>query len=156
MLSDQPGFAEAFMPGGAAPRAGTRFRNPAQAQSLAAIAETNGRAFYEGALAEKIIADARKHGAALSMADLAEHRPEWCGTISSDFDDLSLHEIPPNGQGIAALMALGMLAHTGVRDLGPDDPQALHLQIEAVKLAFADLYAYVADRPYMTAPAWRI
>ncbi len=152
LLSDQPGFAQAFMPGGAAPKAGTRFRNPEQAQSLAAIAETNGRDFYEGALAEKIAADARKHGAALTLEDLAAHRPEWCGTISSDFDDLSLHEIPPNGQGIAALMALGMLAHTGVRDLGPDDPQALHLQIEAVKLAFADLHAYVADRAYMTSP----
>jgi gamma-glutamyltranspeptidase/glutathione hydrolase len=150
MLSGQPGFAEAFMPGGRAPRAGERFRNPAQAQSLAMIAESKGRAFYEGALAERIAADARAHGAALSEADLAAYEPEWCGTMSTGFGDSALHEIPPNGQGIAALMALGMLEHVDLAGLGPDDPMALHLQIEAIKLAFADLYAFVADRRYMT------
>lgn len=151
-LSNQPGFAEAFMPGGRAPRAGERFRNPDHARSLAMIAETRGKAFYGGALAEKIAAFAREHGAAMTEADLAAHRPEWCGTISTAFDGSDLHEIPPNGQGIAALMALGMLEHTGVRDAGPDDPVSLHLQIEAIKLAFADLNAYVADRPHMTDP----
>lgn len=151
-LSDQPGFAEAFMPGGRAPRAGERFRNPDQARSLELIAETNGKAFYQGELAEKITAHARAHGAALTEADLAAHKAEWCGTISTAFDDNELHEIPPNGQGIAALMALGMLEHTGLRDAGPDDPVSLHLQIEVIKLAFADLHAYVADRAYMTAP----
>ena len=150
LLSGQPGFAEAFMPGGRAPRAGERFRNPDQAQSLGLIAESGGRAFYEGELAERIAAFAAEHGAALSVEDMAAHAPEWCGTISTEFDGAALHEIPPNGQGIAALMALGMVAHTGIRDLGPDEPQALHLQIEAIKLAFADLHAYVADQRYMT------
>lgn len=149
LLSDQPGFAETFMPGGRAPRAGERFRCPDMARSLSMIAETAGKAFYEGPLAEKIAAHARAHGAALSEADLAAHQPEWCGTISTDFDDNTLHEIPPNGQGIAALMALGMLEHTAIRDMGADDPMALHLQIEAIKLAFADLHNYVADRNYM-------
>ncbi|MGJ8622613.1 MAG: gamma-glutamyltransferase family protein [Yoonia sp.] len=148
-LSQEPGFADNFMPNGRAPKAGERYRNPHHARSLQMIAETQGKAFYEGPLAEKIAAFARKHGAALSEADLAAHSPEWCGTISTAFDDNALHEIPPNGQGIAALMALGMLAHTGVRELGPDDPRALHLQIEAVKLAFADLEAYVADSRFM-------
>ncbi|PIL19172.1 gamma-glutamyltransferase [Puniceibacterium antarcticum] len=151
-LSGQPGFAEAFMPDGRAPRAGERFLNPDQARSLSLIAETAGAAFYEGELAEKIAAHASQHGALLTQADLAAHKPEWCGTISTGFDDNNLHEIPPNGQGIAALMALGMLEHTSVRDAGPDDPVSLHLQIEAIKLAFADLHAYVADRPYMTDP----
>jgi gamma-glutamyltranspeptidase/glutathione hydrolase len=150
ILSDQPGFAEAFMPGGRAPRAGERFRNPDLAKSLILIAETNGRAFYEGILAEKMAAHGRAHGAALSEADLAVHQSEWCGTLSTAFDDNLLHEIPPNGQGIAALMALGMLEHTAIRDVPADDPIALHLQIEAIKLAFADLHAYVADRKYMT------
>jgi gamma-glutamyltranspeptidase/glutathione hydrolase len=149
-LSDQPGFAEAFMPGGRAPRAGERFRNPDQARSLQLIAETAGRAFYEGELAERIAANARAHGAALSEADLAAHRPEWCGTLATGFGDCALHEIPPNGQGIAALMALGMLEHVGLPDLDADDPLALHLQIEAIKLAFADLQAFVADSRYMT------
>lgn len=149
-LATQPGYAEAFMPGGRAPRAGERFRHPGQAESLRMIAETRGRAFYEGPLAEKIAAFARQHGAALSEADLAGYSPEWCGTISTAFDDNELHEIPPNGQGIAALMALGLLQHTGVRDLDADDPLALHLQIEAIKLAFADLHAHVADSRFMT------
>jgi gamma-glutamyltranspeptidase/glutathione hydrolase len=151
ILAEQPGYAEAFMPGGRAPRAGERFRHPGQAESLRMIAETNGRAFYEGPLAEKTAAFARAHGAALSEADLAAYKPEWCGTISTEFDENALHEIPPNGQGIAALMALGLLRHTSVRDLDADDPRALHLQIEAIKLAFADLYAYVADNRFMTA-----
>ncbi|SFP41523.1 gamma-glutamyltransferase family protein [Tranquillimonas alkanivorans] len=149
-LGDQPGFAEAFLPGGRAPRAGERFSNPAQGRSLRAIAETGGRSFYEGELAEKMIAHAASHGAALTLDDLAAHEPEWCGTISSGFDGNDLHEIPPNGQGIAALMALGMLEHTPIRDHGPDDALALHLQIEAIKLAFADLHAYVADQRHMT------
>ena len=121
----QPGFAANFMPGGRAPKAGERYRNPDHARSLQMIAETKGKAFYEGPLAEKIAAFAREHGAALSEADLAAHAPDWCGTISTAFDAPELHEIPPNGQGIAALMALGMLAQTGVRDLDPDDPVAL-------------------------------
>jgi gamma-glutamyltranspeptidase/glutathione hydrolase len=149
-LGDQPGFAENFMPGGRAPRAGETYRNPAHARTLEMIAETGGRAFYEGELAERMAGFARAHGAALSEADLAGYEPEWCGTISTGFDAATLHEIPPNGQGIAALMALGMLGHTSIRDLDADDPIALHLQIEAIKLAFADLYAYVADRRYMT------
>lgn len=149
-LSEQPGFAEVFIPGGRAPRTGERFANADLARSLRLIAETEGRAFYQGELAERIAACAARHDAALTVADLAAHEPVWCGTLKTCFDDCALHEIPPNGQGIAALMALGMLEHTAVREFGPDDPQALHLQIEAVKLAFADLHTYVADRRYMT------
>ena len=74
------------------------------------IAETNGEAFYRGALAEKIAAFARQHGAVLSESDLAAHTNDWCGTISQEIGGVALHEIPPNGQGIAALMALGIFA----------------------------------------------
>ena len=150
LLAKQPGYAEAFMPGGRAPRAGERYANADFARSLRMIAETRGRAFYEGELAERISAFAAEHDAAMTVDDLAAHAPDWCGTLEASFDDCALHEIPPNGQGIAALMALGMLEHTGVRDYGPDDPKALHLQIEAIKLAFADLHAYVSDLRYMT------
>jgi gamma-glutamyltranspeptidase/glutathione hydrolase len=85
----------------------------------------------------------------MSMEDFAAHRPEWCGTISKEFDGVTLHEIPPNGQGIAALIALGILAHTGIREFDADDPKALHLQIEAMKLALRDAECYVADPDYM-------
>ncbi|MFA8386294.1 MAG: gamma-glutamyltransferase family protein [Pelagibaca sp.] len=149
-LSDQPGFADAFMPDGRAPKPGERFRNPDQARSLQLIAETKGRAFYEGELATRIASFAREHGAALTEADMAAFEPEWCGTLSTSYGENALHEIPPNGQGIAALMALGMLEHVGLEEFDVDDPLALHLQIEAIKLAFADLNAFVADRRYMT------
>ncbi|GAW36964.1 putative gamma-glutamyltransferase YwrD [Roseovarius sp. A-2] len=150
ILGNQPGFAETFMPNGRAPKAGERFRNPGAARTLRLIAETKGRAFYEGELAEEIAAFAKANGGAMTTEDLAAHTLDWCGTVSQSFDDMELHEIPPNGQGIAALMALGMLHHTDIRDDGPDDLAAIHLQIEAVKLAYADLHAFVADRDHMT------
>ncbi len=149
-LSNEPGFADHFMPNGRAPIAGERFINKAAAATLKSIAETQGESFYRGHLAELIAADAAKHSSALTAEDMAANKPDWCGTVSQQFDQFSLHEIPPNGQGIAACMALGMLAHTNVRDLGPDDPQTMHLMFEAMKLAFRDSAAYVADPAYMT------
>lgn len=149
ILKNQPGFAETFMPEGRAPKPGERFRNPGAARTLRAIAETKGRAFYEGEIAKEIAAFAKAHGGAMTVDDLAAHRNEWCGTISQSFDDVELHEIPPNGQGIAALMALGILQHTAIRDYEPDDLTSVHLQIEAIKLAYRDLHAYVADRKFM-------
>ncbi|MEF2071190.1 gamma-glutamyltransferase family protein [Consotaella aegiceratis] len=150
VLKDQPGFAEAFMPQGRAPMAGEVFRSEAHARTLRLIAESGGEDFYRGELAERIAAFAEEHGAALTVDDMASHTLDWCGTISQKFGDVSLHEIPPNGQGIAALMALGMLEQLGIAELDPDTPEALHLQIEAMKLAFADLAAYVAELRFMT------
>ena len=150
LLGHQPGFAEGFLPGGRAPRAGELFVNKPIAESLRAIAESGGRAFYEGALAERIVAFARAHDAVLTLDDLASHRNEWCGTISSGFGEVALHEIPPNGQGIAACMALGILRHLPVGDHAPDSPEALHLQIEAMKLATRDVEAFVSDPRHMT------
>ncbi len=149
-LKDQPGFAETFMPSGRAPHAGEYFHSAGHARTLQAIAETKSRAFYEGEIAEEIVAFGKAHDAALTLDDLAQHELEWCGTISRRFDDVTLHEIPPNGQGIAALMGLGILSQTKIRDLGADDPLALHLQIEAMKLALRDAEAYVADLDHMT------
>jgi gamma-glutamyltranspeptidase/glutathione hydrolase len=148
-LRDQPGFAEAFMPDGRAPRAGELFVNKPLARSLRLIAESGGEAFYTGDLAERIAAFSSKHGAALTAEDLAAHRNDWCGTICQEFGQSALHEIPPNGQGIAALMALGILRHLGIEVLEPDSADAFHLQIEAMKLAFADVEQAVADRDHM-------
>lgn len=149
-LGHQPGFAETFLPDGHAPQAGAYFRSPGHARTLRLIAETKGKAFYEDEIAEAIAAFARAHDAALTVEDMAAHTPDWCGTIARGFDDATLHEIPPNGQGIAALMALGILSQTNIRDLTADDPQAMHLQIEAMKLALRDAEAYVADLDHMT------
>lgn len=148
-LKDQPGFADHFLPEGRAPKAGERFVNHAAAATLRSIAQTRGESFYRGHLAEQIAAHAAQYSGALTVDDMASNTPEWCGTVSQRFDEFSLHEIPPNGQGIAACMALGMLAHTDIRDYGPDDPQALHLMFESMKLAFRDSAAFVADSNYM-------
>ncbi|MEQ3711479.1 MAG: gamma-glutamyltransferase family protein [Tateyamaria sp.] len=150
-LADYPGFAEAFLPEGRAPKAGERFFNKPLAKTLRSIAETDGASFYEGALAEQICAFAKEHGAALTTQDMKAHEADWCGTISKSFGQCTLHEIPPNGQGIAALSALGILSNTGIRDLDADDPKAFHLQIEAMKLALRDAEAYVADPGHMSA-----
>lgn len=148
-LGHHPGFAETFLPDGVAPKAGARFVNRPLAKTLRLIADTRGDAFYTGSLADAICDFAAAHGAALSREDMAEHTVDWCGTISKTFDDVELHEIPPNGQGIAALMGLGILSHTAIRDLEADDPLAFHLQIEAMKLALVDAEAYVADSDHM-------
>lgn len=148
-LGHQPGFAETFMPAGRTPKAGEYFASPGHARTLRLIAQTKGRAFYEGVIAEEIAAFAAKHDAALSLDDLATHKADWCGTISKGFDGADLHEIPPNGQGIAALMGLGILGQTGIRDMDADDPMAFHLQIEAMKLALRDAEHFVADPAHM-------
>ncbi|APE45656.1 gamma-glutamyltransferase (plasmid) [Sulfitobacter alexandrii] len=152
-LSDQPGFADCFLPDGRAPRAGETFRNPALAQTLERIAHTRGAAFYTGDIAELIAQESARHGAALTSEDLAAHHVDWCGTLRQSYAGIDLHEIPPNGQGIAALIALGILGHHDLAALDPDDPQALHLQIEAVKLGLADAEAFVGDPDAMATPA---
>jgi len=144
-LVAQPGFAEAFLPRGRVPEVGELFSLPAAARSLRAIAATRGEAFYRGEVAAAIAAFARETGGALNEADLAAYRPEWVETIAADYAGHRVHEIPPNGQGIAALMALGLLERLDLADHGPDSAAALHLQIEAMKLAFADTYRFVAE-----------
>ena len=144
-LGAQPGFAECFMPGGRAPRAGEIFRSEAHARTLELIAETEGEAFYRGVIAERIAAHAQANGGAMTMADLAAHQADWVGTIQQRLGDSVVHEIPPNGQGIAALMALGMLDAHGIGAHPVDDVETVHASIEAMKLAFADLHQYNAD-----------
>jgi gamma-glutamyltranspeptidase/glutathione hydrolase len=128
-LKVQPGFAGAFMPEGRAPRPGERFRFPAAADVLEQIARTKGEAFYHGAVAEKIAAHAKKHGGAMTAGDLAAHRSDWVTPLQMDYRGYTLHEIPPNGQGIVALMALGMLEHFDLRALPVDGVDSVHLQI---------------------------
>ena len=144
-LKDQPGFAEAFMPQGRAPAIGETFRFLDAAGTLKRIAQSHGRDFYEGELAEKIVAFSRKGNGALTMDDLRNYRPEWVDPVSKDYHGYTLNEIPPNGQGIAALIALGIAERFDLRNIPVDSVQSQHIQIEAMKLAFADLYRYVAD-----------
>jgi gamma-glutamyltranspeptidase / glutathione hydrolase len=144
-LKDVPGFAEHFMPHGRAPEAGEKFVAPAHAKALKRIAETKGAAFYRGELAESMAAHSCKHGGAMTMADLAAHAADWVEPLAQDYRGYTLHEIPPNGQGIAAQMALGILECFDLGAIPVDSTDSLHLQIEAMKLAFADAYEYVSD-----------
>jgi gamma-glutamyltranspeptidase/glutathione hydrolase len=144
-LQGQPGFAQAFLPFGRAPEVGELFRFPAAAHGLRAIAATKGEAFYGGEIAQALERLARAQGAGLRASDLASYRPEWVTPIGKDYRGYTLHEIPPNGQGIAALIALGILEHFDLASLPLDSAASQHLQIEAMKLAFADVYRYVAE-----------
>jgi len=144
-LSTQPGFAEAFLPHGREPQVGERFTFAAAARSLRLIAETKGEAFYRGEIAAAADAHARSHGGAMTAADFAAYRPEWVEPIGRDYRGHRLHEIPPNGQGIAALIALGILDKFDLAALPVDGVASQHLQVEAMKLAFADVYKYVAE-----------
>ncbi|HHO54929.1 MAG TPA: gamma-glutamyltransferase [Trueperaceae bacterium] len=149
IFANFPEFAKTFLINGSAPKAGELFKNPKQAQTLRLIAQSKGEAFYKGELAQKIVTDAKKHHAAMSLSDLAEHKAEWVETISQNYNGIELHEIPPNGQGLAALIALGILKHHNISQYPVDSIDSLHLQIEAMKLAFADIYQYLADQEFM-------
>ena len=148
-LASQPGFAQAFMPGGRAPAMGEIFRLPAAARTLELIAATKGEAFYRGELADRISRHAAECGGAMTTRDLSAHGCDWCGTLSQDYRGLTVHELPPNGQGIVCLLALGILSHLDMAAYPVDSADSLHLQIEALKLAFADAYRHVADPRFM-------
>jgi len=145
LLQDLPGFAQSFLPWGRAPNVGELFQFKAAARGLKAIAQSKGRAFYEGEIAQALGQFSAQHGGSMSLQDLAQYRPEWVTPIEQKYRGYSLHEIPPNGQGIAALIALGILENFDVAGMAVDGVDSQHLQIEAMKLAFADVYRYVAD-----------
>lgn len=149
-LRNQPGFAQSFMPHGRAPEIGEMFCFQAAARALRKIAKEGIRAFYEGEIAHDIVNFSKINGGAMSLQDLSSYRPQWVGTIKQNVKGMdgktySMHEIPPNGQGIGALIALGILQNFDLQNLPVDGVESQHLQIEAMKLAFADVYQYVAD-----------
>ncbi|MDO9074053.1 MAG: gamma-glutamyltransferase family protein [Rubrivivax sp.] len=144
-ITGQAGFAEAFLPQGREPHIGELFQFKAAARTLKLIADSKGEAFYRGEVAEAAAAHAKAHGGAMTAADFAAYRPEWVTPIARDYRGYTMHEIPPNGQGIAALIALGILEKFDMSALPVDGVASQHLQIEAMKLAFADAYAYVAE-----------
>jgi gamma-glutamyltranspeptidase/glutathione hydrolase len=142
------GFSEfcwTFLPKDRAPYAGERFYCPQQAETLEDIASSKGESFYRGAIAERIALASRADDGVMTVDDLAAHRCDWVDPISVEYRGYHLHEIPPNGQGIAALVALGILRHHDLASMPVDSADSLHLQIEAMKLALADTYANVSD-----------
>ena len=149
-LHGMPGFAQCFLPWGRAPEVGELFRFEAAARGLRAIAESRGEAFYRGEIAQAVEKFAAINGGSITAKDFAGYRPEWVKPIGKDYRGYTLHEIPPNGQGIAALIALGILSNFDMDSLPVDGADSQHLQIEAMKLAFADTYKYVAEPSSMT------
>ncbi|MEM7221149.1 MAG: gamma-glutamyltransferase family protein [Pseudomonadota bacterium] len=138
--ADFPHFVEHFLP---APAAGAVFRRPDLAHTLERICESNGEAFYRGELAMAMDTAARDEGGALRASDLAEHQCDWVTPTAQDYRDVTLHEIPPNGQGLAAQIALGILRHLEAPD--PDTAAGKHVQIEAMKIAIRAAFDHFAD-----------
>ncbi len=146
-------WRQTFAPNGRAPKAGDLFKSEGHARTLELIADTEGVAFYKGELADQIDAAARAARAPLSARDLHDHAPDWVRPIATDYHGLTLHEIPPNGQGLTALIALGILRHVDHDRSMPDSPLWHHVQIEAMKLAFRDAHRFIADPAFMDTTA---
>ncbi len=143
----QPWF-DTFAPGGRAPEAGERWSCPALADTLREIGVTGAESFYRGALCEKMVRWSERTGGYLEHGDLADYRAEWVEPITVNYKGYDVHEIPPNGQGITVLMALNILKQM---NLGPEREtvESYHAMIEAMKLAFTDARAFVADPRHM-------
>jgi gamma-glutamyltranspeptidase/glutathione hydrolase len=144
-LQNLPGFADHFLPRGRAPKVGELFQFAAAARGLREIAASKGESFYRGEIAQALERFSSANGGSLRASDLAAFQPEWVTPLAHNYRGYTVHEIPPSGQGIAALMALGMLEHFDIAAMARDGVDSQHVQIEAMKLAFADVYRYVAD-----------
>ncbi len=137
---------------GQGPQAGEIFRNPGLAKTLKTIAEGGKKAFYDGAIAEAIVSILKEAGGCMQMEDLAAHASEWVAPISVVYRGLRVWECPPNGQGLAALLALNLLEKFDLSVLPPLSPMRLHLEIEALRIAFADARWYVSDPAFSPIP----
>ncbi len=144
-LSDFPHFKETFAPSGQAPAAGEIFANPALARTYRALAQGGREAFYSGEIAAKIAAAVQELGGYLEVTDLEEHHGEWVTPLSVDYRGYRLWELPPNGQGLAALEMLNILEGYDLRSMGYGSADYAHLFLEAKKLAFADRARFYAD-----------
>ncbi len=138
-----------FAPSGRAPRAGESIALPDHAATLQRIAATNADDFYHGESADRIVTLSRATGGYLTLADLQTHESTWVRPIGASYRGYDVWEIPPNGQGIAALMALGILDGLDLADSGRDSVESVHLQIEAMKLGFVDALRYVSDADHL-------
>lgn len=156
MLSAHPNAKETFLIDGRAPEAGEIFRNPDLARTLRGIAEKGRDGYYRGPVADAIVAILRENGGTMTAEDLAEFQPEWVEPISTTYRGWTVYEIPPQGQGIAALMMLDLMEQFPLGEFGFHSPRALHTMIEAKKLAYADMLEYVGDPRFSNVPVARM
>jgi gamma-glutamyltranspeptidase/glutathione hydrolase len=144
--------ARVYLPGGWAPGIGQMFRNPDLATSYRTVAAEGRDAFYRGPIAQRIVQCAEQCGGALAAADLAEYQADWVTPLSTNYRGWTVFELPPNGQGIAALMMLNLIEQAPMQSYGHNSAEALHTIIEAKKLAYADMARYVCDPAFHDVP----
>jgi gamma-glutamyltranspeptidase/glutathione hydrolase len=151
-FKDKPGFAQVFMPGGRAPAEGEIFKNPALAKTLALLAAKGRDAYYRGPIAEAIVRFSKANGGFFSMEDFARHHSEWVDPVSTSYRGYDVWELPPPGQGIAALELLNILENFDLKAMGRQSADFWHVLTEAKKLAFADRARYYADPDFSKVP----
>lgn len=145
VFAEKPGFREVFMPNGRAPKAGEMFKNPSLGASYRLLAEKGRDAFYRGPITDAIVAFSKRHHGWFSLEDFATHHSTWDEPISTEYRGYTVWELPPNGQGLAALQMLNMLEGFDLKAMGRSSPDFWHVMTEVKKLAFADRARYYAD-----------
>lgn len=153
---DFSGFADVFMPDGKAPVKGQMFRNPGLAKAYELLATEGRDAFYEGDIAKAFDAYMAENGGFLTLQDLAAHKSEWVEPVATTYHGYELHELPPNGQGIAALQMLNILEQFDIKAMGYGTAEYIHTLVEAKKLVYEDRARYYADMDFYNAPIERL
>jgi gamma-glutamyltranspeptidase/glutathione hydrolase len=150
--ADKPGFKEVFLPGGRAPREGELFKNPALAKTLRLLAEKGRDAYYRGPIADALVRYSKANGGFFAPEDFARHHSTWDAPIATDYRGYRVWELPPPGQGLAALQLLNLLEPYDLKTMGRGSADFWHLMVEAKKLAFADRARYYADPEFAKVP----
>ncbi|HSR53976.1 MAG TPA: gamma-glutamyltransferase [Acidobacteriota bacterium] len=151
-LRNQPNFADTFLPGGQAPGHGDIFRNPDLANTLQGLADQGRDYYYKGKVAQTVDAFCKREGCFLSAQDFARHTSTWVDPVSVNYRGYDVWELPPNGQGIAALQMLTILEGVDLASMGHNSPQSLHWMVEAKKLAFEDRAKFYSDMDFNDIP----
>jgi gamma-glutamyltranspeptidase / glutathione hydrolase len=151
-FANDPNFAKTFLIDGHAPKAGEVFKNPDLAKTMRLIAQQGPAAFYQGPIAEAILARSKELGGTMTPEDLRAYKPDWVDPVSTTYRGWTLSELPPNTQGVAALAMLNMMEQFPLREYGFQSAKALHVMIEAKKLAYADMVRYVGDPNFSKVP----
>jgi gamma-glutamyltranspeptidase/glutathione hydrolase len=149
---DMPGFKEVFLPGGRAPREGELFKNPALGKTLRLLADKGRDAYYKGPIADAIVRFSKANGGFFAAEDFARHHSTWDAPLATDYRGYRVWELPPPGQGLAALQLLNLLENYDLKAMGRQSPDFWHLMVEAKKVAFADRARYYADPAFAKVP----
>ena len=151
-LMNQPGYKETYILWPDAPKPGDLFKNPALANSLRQIAAHGRDAFYNGPMTDTMVKFLDANGGMHTLEDFRDFQPEWVEPVSTTYHGWTVYELPPNGQGVAALSMLNIMEHFPLAQYGHNSVDALHVMIEAKKLAYADMYKYVGDPRFTAIP----